>query len=348
MNKESIKNRRIVAVIIVVALLVLSLGADILNMKVNKLQSEQGFLMSQLDRKLNNKDLKEVILQDGSMNERIMVINVDGVISGNSSIYGGGYNHYDTLRAIDEAMEDKTIKGIILSVDSPGGTVYHSAELWNKIMELKEKTDIKIYTSMGTVAASGGYYVAAPSDKIFASEETVTGSIGVIADYVNYSGLEEKFGIKHNVIKSASHKDIGSPSRDMTDEEKAILQETVMESYEKFLDVVSTGRNIQKDKLRVIADGRTYSGTQGVKNKLVDEIGYFDDVVEAMTKDLKLKNPEVFEKTNNNADYFSSLFGFNLQSLIKGNKSELDVLNEIKNIYGVNNSPNILYILGGY
>lgn len=348
MNKESIKNRRLVATLIVVALLVLSAGADLLNLKVNKLESERNYFLDKFNDTFNNNDLTEAIIKGSDVNNRIMVVNVNGVIAGGSGY--GGYDHNALLQGLENAKEDKTIKGIMFNVDSPGGTVYHSAEAWNKIMELKEvRKDIKIYTSMGTVAASGGYYIAAPSDKIFASEETVTGSIGVIADYVNYAGLEEKFGIKHNVMKSADHKDIGSATREMTPEEREIIQNSIMESYEKFLDVVSKGRNIPKDKLRPIADGRTYSGSQAVKNKLVDEIGYYDDALDALTNDLKLKDPEVFEvATSSSIDLFSSLFGVELQSLINRNPNELDMLKDIRKIYGVNNSPNMMYILGGY
>lgn len=347
MNRESIKNRRIIALVIVIALLVLSFGSDMVSRRESKLKSEENFIKSQISS-FTDKSLKEKILMGTNENEKIMVLNIEGVIAGSQGyMRGGGYNHDEILKSIEDAKEDTKIKGIILKVNSPGGTVYHSAELWDRIMELKEiRKDIKIYTSMGTVAASGGYYVAAPSDKIFAAEETVTGSIGVIADYVNYTGLEEKLGIKHNVIKSADHKDIGSPSREMTDDEKYILKNTVMDSYEKFLDVVSQGRHISKDKLRPIADGRTYSGVQAKANGLVDEIGYFKDAIQAMTEELELKDPIVFEKTPITTDYFSNIFGLKLDSLIE--KTEIDTIKDLRSIYGVNNSPNILYMLGGY
>lgn len=347
MNKEKIKNRRIIAIIIVVALLILSAGSDLVNMKMNKLKSDENFIKSQLTS-LTDRGLKEKVISGKNQAERILVLRIEGSIQGSSYMpSGAGYNHVETLRALEAAKDDKSIKGIILRVDSPGGTVYHSAELWKKIMDLKEASDIKIYTSMGTVAASGGYYIAAPSDKIFASEETTTGSIGVIADYVNYSGLEEKLGIKHNVIKSARHKDIGSPSRDMTDEEREILSNSVMASYEKFLDVVSQGRNIPKDKLRPIADGRIYDGRQALNNGLIDEIGYFEDVVLAMTEDLGLTNPLVYERTNPSNDYLSNFFGLPLGRML-GERSDLDLLYDIRNIYGENNNHRILYMYGGF
>ena len=148
-------------------------------------------------------------------------------------------------------------------------------------------------------------------------------------------------------IKSARHKDIGSPSREMTDEEREILSNSVMASYEKFLDVVSQGRNIPKDKLRPIADGRIYDGRQALNNGLIDEIGYFEDVVLAMTEDLGLTNPLVYERTNPSNDYLSNFFGLPLGRML-GERSDLDLIYDIRNIYGENNNHRILYMYGGF
>ncbi len=348
MKKNSTKNRRTMAIIIVLITLVISSVADVLNVREERIRQAKKADKSNISSyfsKLVGGELNEDIISGSNSNERIMVLNIDGVIAGDSYGFGSTYNHSLTMEALDQAKNDKTIKGIIFRINSPGGTVYHSAELWNKIKELQATRDIKIYTSMETVAASGGYYISAPSDKIFAAEETVTGSIGVIADYVNYAGLEEKLGIKHNVIKSASHKDIGSASRAMTDEERSILQSSVNESYEKFLRVVSEGRDLPMESLRPIADGRVYTGNQAKANGLVDEIGYFEDAVANMTEDLKLKNPMVFQFTANDFNVFNKFLSMKAN---RGQVNELDVLRDIKEVYGVNNSPNILYILGGY
>jgi len=350
MKKSSVKNRRIMAIILVGIILVMSTASDMVKSKSEKVSNpkklEKNFIPPYLS-KVMGEEVEEHILSGVNQNERIMVLNIDGVIAGGSSGFGTTYDHGATMEALEYAKEDPTVKGIIFRINSPGGTVYHSAELWNKIKELKESKDIKIYTAMETVAASGGYYISAPSDKIFATEETVTGSIGVIADYVNYAGLEEKLGIKHNVIKSASHKDIGSASRPMTEEERNILQSSVNESYEKFLRVVSEGRNISVEDLRPIADGRVYTGNQAKANGLVDEIGYFDDAVASMTKDLKLKNPIVFEFENNEFNIFNKFLSMKA-NFTRSSLNEVDLLKDVKEIYGINNSPNILYILGGY
>ena len=203
---------------------------------------------------------------------------------------------------------------------------------------------------MASMAASGGYYIAAPSDKIFAAEETMTGSIGVIADYINYSGLENKLGIKHNVIKSSDYKDIGSASREMTEEEREILQQTIDSSYNRFVKVVSEGRGMPEDRVREVADGRVYDGIQALENGLVDEIGYLGDAIDHMSKELELENPEVFRKTPKTIDRFSSIFGMNVSKFMERNtpSNELDILRELKENYGINNTPQILYIYGGH
>src|SRR5699024_247461 len=154
--------------------------------------------------------------------------------------------------SIDTAAEDPTVQAIVLKVDSPGGGVTESAEIHRKITELQADYDKPVYrnplvipyydkpvyVSMGNTAASGGYYVSAPADKIFANESTLTGSIGVIMQSMNFSGLAEKYGIEFNTIKSGKHKDIMSPTREMTKEENKIMQSMIDEMYDEFVDVI--------------------------------------------------------------------------------------------------------------
>ena len=149
----------------------------------------------------------EEVIEDGSPNRKILVLEVNGVIQDTGSdvtsvFQSPGYNHRQFLRMLDQAKEDDSVQGIIVRVNTPGGGVSESAEIHKRLVEIKEETEKPIYISMGTMAASGGYYIAAPANKIFAAPETITGSIGVIMQGINYSELAEKYGVKFDTIKS--------------------------------------------------------------------------------------------------------------------------------------------------
>ncbi|WP_338777607.1 signal peptide peptidase SppA [Metabacillus sp. FJAT-52054] len=248
---------------------------------------------------MNDSEFDEEIIQEGSAENRIAVLEVDGVIqdTGESASYfqSSGYNHQEFLKKIEEVQKDDSVQGVILKVNSPGGGVVESAEIHKHLMELKKKTKKPLYVSMGTTAASGGYYISTAADKVFAAPDTLTGSLGVIMEGVNYGELAKQYGVKFETIKSGPYKDIMSPSRDMTKEERNILQGMVNNAYEGFVDVISEGRKMTREDVKKIADGRIYDGRQAKEKKLVDELGYIDDTVAAMEKDLKIENPEVFE-----------------------------------------------------
>lgn len=214
---------------------------------------------------------QEKTLENGSPSSKIAVLEVSGTIQDNgdsSSLLGAdGYNHRTFLKNLERAKDDKTVKGIVLKVNSPGGGVYESAEIHKKLEEIKKETKKPIYVSMGSMAASGGYYISTAADKIFATPETLTGSLGVIMESVNYSKLADKLGISFETIKSGAHKDIMSPSREMTKEEKNIMQSMVDNSYEGFVDVISKGRGMPKAEVKKIADGRVYDGRQAKKTE---------------------------------------------------------------------------------
>ncbi|WGI63510.1 signal peptide peptidase SppA [Escherichia coli] len=186
---------------------------------------------------------------------------------------GEAYDHRAFLKELDKAKDDASVKGVLLRVNSPGGGVYESAEIHKKLEEVK-KAKKPIYVSMGSMAASGGYYVSTPAKKIFASPETLTGSLGVIMQSLNYAKLADNLGIKYETIKSGKFKDIMSPNRDMTKDERDIMQSMVDNSYEGFVKVISEGRGMSKQDVKKIADGRIYDGTQAKSNGLVDELGY--------------------------------------------------------------------------
>src|SRR5699024_5695730 len=204
--------------------------------------------------------------------------------------------------------------------------------------ESQELYDKPFYVSMGSMAASGGYYVAAPADKIFAEATTLTGSIGVIMENVNYAGLAEKHGVKFNTIKSGKHKDIMSPSRDMTAEEKDIMQSMIDEMYDEFVNVIVDGRGLAEQTVREVGDGRIYTGKQAKEVDLVDEVGSLDDTIDQLMVDHNLEDATVVEYTTDLS--FFGMFAVNAQNFMK-NKSELDV---IQNLLIESDQPRAMYI----
>lgn len=171
-----------------------------------------------------------------------------------------------------------TIKAVVLRINSPGGSIGAVQEIYEEVNRLKEKGK-KIVVSMGDVGASGAYYIACAADKIVANPGTVTGSIGVLMSLGNMEELFRKIGIKVEVIKRGKHKDIGSLSREMTAEEKRLLQGLIDDAYDQFLQVVIEGRNFKKSKAEKIAQGQVFTGRQAKDLGLIDEIGNFQDAV---------------------------------------------------------------------
>ncbi len=285
----------------------------------------------------------EEVIQDGSPNKKILVLEVNGVIQDTGSdvtsvFQSPGYNHRQFLRMLDQAKEDNSVQGIIVRVNTPGGGVSESAEIHKRLVEIKEETEKPIYISMGTMAASGGYYIAAPADKIFASRETITGSIGVIMQGINYKELAENYGVKFETIKSGPYKDIMSPTKDMSEEERQILQSMVDNMYDQFVEVIAEGRGMSEAEVRNFADGRIYDGQQAKDINIVDELGYFEDVIDAMKEDHEMGNVQVVQYSENLG--WGSLFSMNVQSLLKP-ESEMQMLARMIN---QPNSPRLMYL----
>jgi protease-4 len=204
--------------------------------------------------------------------EKIAIVEIRGVIAQSSGI----------IDEIHQYLEDDGVKAIILRIDSPGGGVGPSQEIHREVLKVKEKK--KIVTSMGSVAASGGYYIACASDLIVANPGTITGSIGVLMEFTNIEELFKKIGIKGVVLKSGEHKDIGSPFREMTYEEKRIIQEVIDNVHQQFIKAVAQGRKLDCSKVTQIADGRILTGEQAKQLGLVDRIGNLDDAIDAAAK----------------------------------------------------------------
>jgi len=177
--------------------------------------------------------------------------------------------------------------------------------IYRKIIEIKSQKPVM--TSMGDVAASGGYYIASATDRIFANRATLTGSIGVIAQLPNYSGLYDKLGMEFETVQTGQYKDMGSNSRPLTANEKAIIQSYVDDAFDQFIGAVTTGRHMDEAQVRQLADGRIYSGVQAQANGLIDQLGSLDDTVQAVVDQAELSSPQVIEYSQVN--FFNSLLG---------------------------------------
>lgn len=244
--------------------------------------------------------------------EFIGIINIVGEIGpGSDNVWGSSsseYNHNMYLDYIDQMEKSNKNKGILLYVDSPGGTVYESDEMYLRLMEYKENTGRPIWAYFATQACSGGYYISMAADQIYANRNCWTGSIGVIISLANYKGLYDKLGIKEIDITSGANKAMGSGGLDLTKEQYDILQSLVDEAYDQFLEIVSASRNMDMDTLKPIADGRIYTAKQAVDNGLVDTVGSLQDAKTAMLESLSLQSDIKFfepKKSNMMSGLFS-------------------------------------------
>ncbi len=206
--------------------------------------------------------------------DKIAIVEVQGVITQSSGV----------IEELQQYLADDGVKAIILRVDSPGGGVGPSQEIYREIMRIKSNSKRKVVTSMGSVAASGGYYIASASDLIVANPGTITGSIGVIMQFSNFEELLKKIGVKGMVLKSGEHKDIGSPFREMTPEEKRIMQEVLDNVHQQFIQAVADGRKLDRSKVAQIADGRILTGEQAKNLGLVDQLGNLQDTIDITAK----------------------------------------------------------------
>lgn len=212
----------------------------------------------------------------GAGGAEVVLIRVDGMIvagqSGFSLMGGTATGSDDVVDEIERATADDEVRAILLRVNSPGGSAAGSQEIYNAIQRARSE-DMIVVASMADIAASGGYYVAAPTDRIYADPATVTGSIGAIAMHQDMSGLFEKLGMQHEVVKSGELKDMFSPMGPLTEEAREIMRALVEEVHEQFMQAVAEGRGMDMERVRELADGRIYTGAQAAENGLVDELG---------------------------------------------------------------------------
>jgi len=183
----------------------------------------------------------------------------------------------DVIEELKTFSKDPSVKAVVLRINSPGGAVAPSQEIYDEIIKLRK--DKKVVASMGAVAASGGYYIASPADKIVANPGTLTGSIGVIMEIPNFEGLMKKIGVETRVIKSGKHKDIASVFKSMSEEERKILQALLDDVHEQFIKAVSDSRGIEYEKVKDLADGRIFTGKKAKELGLIDILGNLEDAV---------------------------------------------------------------------
>ena len=332
--------KRWIALVIAAAVLTVSLLINsVFAMFQNDFASDFADMMS-----MDTQQFDETVIEEGSLNSRIAVLEVNGAIqdTGDAAPFLGtaGYNHGFFMEQLDQIKEDDSVKAVMLKVNSPGGGVVESAEIYDKITEIQEETGKPFYVSMGAMAASGGYYIAAPAEKIFVNKETLTGSIGVIMQSVNYGELAERYGVDFVTIKSGPYKDIMSPTRDMTEEERALLEEMLDDSYQNFVDIIVEGRDMPEEDVLAVADGRIMNGRQAVEANLADDFGYEEDVIEQLRNDFDLANAQVFEYGA--SESWGSLFTVKVQSLF-GNDIETRMLTKLMTEYS---SPRMMYLYG--
>ncbi|MCX7045508.1 MAG: signal peptide peptidase SppA [Candidatus Sumerlaeota bacterium] len=260
--------------------------------------------------------LKEVEIQPAKhwlTTDKVLMVDLTGVISSSSRGWlGAEKGTVERLKDIlKKASQDSSVAAVVLRINSPGGGVTESDLCYREIMKFKEQVkkeqarDVPVIAIMMDVAASGGYYVAMAADEIWAHPTTITGSIGVIMTLPHLQGLTSKIGVDMQVIKSGKMKDVGSIWREMTPEERQLLQGLIDSMYGQFVGVVTKGRGLKEDKVRELADGRVYTAAQAKDAKLIDQIGYIEDAIAAAQQHAKIKDSSVIaytqgweEKTN--------------------------------------------------
>ena len=316
------KNKQIIGLIVAGVVFVFVCSTSVL---VNSFSTKKATALTQMQSIMDDYQLPVAPF--------VCEIKIDGVISSatsSSAFSSVGYDHKATLNLIDKLIKSKENKGILLYVNSPGGGVYESDELYLKLQEYKEKTKRPIWTYMATEACSGGYYISMASDKIYANRNTWTGSIGVIVSLSNYKGLYDKLGIKTILFTSGPNKAMGNSGIDMTDQQAQILQSLVDESYGQFVDVVSKGRKLSPEVVKPIADGRIYSAKQALDKKLIDGIQGYEQTVAAF-KDQIGGNVEIYTPESTKFNFASIFSG---ASSSKATLSDAEALNEILKTQG--------------
>ncbi|MBF0537128.1 MAG: signal peptide peptidase SppA [Nitrospirae bacterium] len=244
------------------------------------------------------------------LGDKIAIIKVEGIILSST----------ETVKEIKKYRDDPSVKAIVLSVNSPGGAVVPSAEIYDEVKKTVRKKTVVV--SMGSLAASGGYYISSPASKIIANQGTITGSIGVIMEMVNVSGLMEKIGVKSEVVKSGRYKDLASLYRGIGKEERVILQGVLDDIHAQFIEAVAEGRKMPFAKVSSIADGRIFTGKQALELGLIDKLGTLQDAIREAADMVGIKGePQVITKKEDFS--LSDLLSNKIGDLLPRNRSSL-------------------------
>jgi protease IV len=227
--------------------------------------------------------------------DKIAVVNLRGeIVSQEAEAFARGTSAADLVSQLRQAREDDAVLGVMVRIDTPGGSVVASDTVRAELDDLRE-AEKPVVAYLEETAASGGYFIASGADRIVANRATITGSIGVIIVLLNVQEAADKLGVEPIIIKSGPHKDMGSPFRDMTPEERRMLIALIDEAHEQFVDVIVEGRDLSRAEVERLADGRIISGAQAVDEGLVDELGTFDDAADTLAELVEVEDPRVVE-----------------------------------------------------
>lgn len=257
--------------------------------------------------------LKEQVVE-GKGDYKILLLSISGFISEKSRSDRLKLQTRPSLvaeirEALQKAEKDSDIKGVIIKINSPGGTVTASDIIYHELMNFKKKKQVPLYACITSVGTSGAYYIASAADRSFSHPTAVTGSIGVIALKFNVEGLMTKLGIEEETVKSGDKKDLFSPFRELTPEERKIMQSIIDELHQRFLDVVlqQRGKVLTRESLEKLADGRIYTAESALKLQLIDHIMYMDEVINEMKESLALKDARIISY-NRNGEYAGTIY----------------------------------------
>jgi protease-4 len=263
---------------------------------------------------------------------RIGVVEVKGAIMDSDEI----------VEQLHDFGEDERIRAVILRIDSPGGAVAPSQEIAGEVRKLGEKKPV--VASMGNMAASGGYYVAAPASRIVANAGTITGSIGVITQVANLSEITDRLGFRMNTVKSGAAKDAGNPFRPFTDEDRALFQTVVDTVYEQFVREVAEGRDLPEEQVKAVADGRILTGETALEAGLVDELGNFRDAVDLAAELAGIEgDPQLVYPRGRRSSGLEHFFAEGARAVVAAGADELRATLE-----GKADAPAVQFLLPGY
>lgn len=315
------KNKQIVALIVAAAVFVVT---GVSSVAINTwAEKKTASYMSMYDKLLATGETET------PSEDYVAVVEVEGTIYSEptTSTWGSteGYDHPTTMNYIDQLMEDKNNKAIMLYMNTPGGEVTASDDLYLKLMEYKEKTGRKIYCYYADQSCSGGYYISMAADEIYANRNCWTGSIGVIVQMTNMQGLYEKLGIQEINITSGANKAMGSSGQALTEEQRAILQSLVDEAYEQFVSIISESREMDINTVKKLADGRIYTAKQALSLDLIDGICTHDEYLDRIREELG-SDITIYQRSAESSFGLENLFA-SLQSL--KSRSDAEVVDDM-------------------